>query len=344
MFIVIAVLLFGFLILIHEFGHYITARLCHVTIMEFSIGMGPKLVWYESKKTGIKYCISMLPLGGYVSMAGEDEESDDPNSFDKKPVWQRLIITFAGAAVNIIAGFIAMAFLVMFTRVGSTEIRGFISADYTGYEISSMDSGLMVGDEIIKVDGRRVHVYDELAYEIMRKGTEPLEVTVIRDGQELDLTVVFPKYEVQGQVVGDIDFVSTDLVKTPWSVISATFEKSWLVVRMCWESIFDLISGRYSLSAVSGPVGISAAIGEAAKFGLEPFVYLSAIITINLGVMNLLPIPALDGGRILFLLCELVARKKLPSKLEANINAVGLLLLLGLSVVILIKDVWTLVA
>ncbi len=341
-----AVLVFGFLIFIHEFGHYITARIFKVTIDEFSIGMGPRLAWYESKKTKIKYSLAMLPIGGFVAMPGEDGESeeyrDDPNTFDKKPAYARLIIVAAGALVNIVIGFIFMLILTSIINIGTTTVHSF--ATDTGYEISSQTSGLMVGDEIIAIDGKRVDILDELSYEIMRRGNEPVDVTVIRDNEQITLLDVrFPTSESGGQTFGVMDFTVYKQEKKFGSVMSFSWQKSVLIVRMCFESLFDLITGRYTFEAVSGPVGISSAIGEAANAGISSLLYIVALISINLGVMNLLPLPALDGGRIIMLLIEIITRKKLPAKVEGIINATGLVLLLGLSAVVMVKDIFTLV-
>ena len=329
----IAVFVFGFLIFIHEFGHFIFARIFKVKINEFSIGMGPALLWYDSKKTGIRYKLAMFPIGGYVAMAGEDDESDDPDSFDKKPAYQRFIITFAGAAINIIFGFIAMIILTCLINVGNTTIHSFA-------ENSTSSEALMVGDTIIEVEGKRVDIADELAYEIMRYGNEPVDLLVIRDGEELFLPDVnFPKSEAEGQVFGELDFAVHAVKKNFGVVASYSFNKSVLIVRMCWESIIDLISGRYTLAAVSGPVGIGSAIGEAASAGFAPLLYIVVVISINLGFMNLLPIPALDGGRLLTVLVEMITRKRLPKKVEGLVNGIGLILLLLLSFLIMIKDV-----
>ena len=338
--VVIALLVFGFLIFIHEFGHYIFARIFKVKINEFSIGMGPKLVWYDSKKTGIRYAISMLPIGGYVAMAGEDDESDDPDSFDKKPAWQRFIITFAGAAVNLIAGFIATAILVTMSPIGNTTVAKFVDGEEYGFEISSEGSGLMVGDRIIAVDGKKINIPDELSYEIMRRGIKPIDITVIRDGVEVTIPdVVFPGMTEEGQSFGVMDFKVSRIEKNIGNVLSQSLQKSFLTVRMCWESIYDLITGRYTFAAVSGPVGISSAIGDAAKMGFASLLSIVALISINLGFMNLLPIPALDGGRLITILVEMITKKKLPKKVEGMINTVGLMALLLLSFVILIKDI-----
>ncbi len=338
--VVLAVLIFGLLIFIHEFGHYIFARIFKVKINEFSIGMGPKLAWYDSKKTGIRYAISMLPLGGYVAMAGEDDESDEPDAFDKKPAWQRFIITAAGATVNIIAGFIIMTILTGMIPIGGTTVAEFYDKSETGFEISSEDSGLMAGDVIVEVDGKRVKILDELSYEIMRRGTRPLDITVIRDGKrEVIEDVVFPGMSDSGQSFGTMDFKVYRVEKDFGSLMSHAMRKSFLTVRMCWESLYDLVTGRYSFEAVSGPVGISSAIGDAAKSGVASLLHIAGLISINLGFMNLLPIPALDGGRLITILVEMVTRKKMPKRVEGIINTVGFSALMLLSLVILVKDV-----
>ena len=357
-----SVLVFGFLIFIHEFGHYITARIFHVTIEEFSIGMGPRLISWVSKKTGIRYSIAALPIGGFVAMPGENGEyneggdadgedaedpyREDPNTFDRKPAWQRFIITAAGATVNITAGFIAMAILTCCINIGDTTVKQYhtkesLSEGY-GIEIGvlSSESGLREGDKVLEVDGKKVRILDELSYEIMRRGYEPIDITVERDGERVVIeNVVFPTQSAEGQVFGIMDFKVARVEKTFGSVISYSWSKSVLIVRMCWESLFDLLTGRYTFAAVSGPVGISSAIGDAVMQGFTSLLYITALISINLGVMNLLPIPALDGGRLIVLLVEMITKKRLPSKVEGMINGIGLALLLGLSVIVMIKDV-----
>lgn len=346
--VVIAVLVFGFLIFIHEFGHYITARIFKVKINEFSIGMGPRLVTYDSKKTGIKYSLSALPIGGYVSMEGEDGRDEnaqgDPNGFDKKPAWQRFIIVIAGATVNILAGFLAMIILTALINIGDTTVREFVDTEQTGYEVSSADSGLQVGDVVVAVGGKRVKILDQLSYEIMRRGNEPVDITVIRDGNEIVIKdVIFPTISEQEQTFGAMDFRVSRVDKTFTNVLKFSFNKSCLIIRMVWESLYDLITGRYTIAAVSGPVGISGAIGDAAREGFTSLLYMVTLISINLGVMNLIPFPALDGGRLVTILIEMITRKKIPAKIEGWINAVGLGILLLFVIFVSVKDVFQLI-
>lgn len=338
--ILLAILVFGFLILIHEGGHFLFARLFHVTVKEFSVGMGPRLLYYDSKKSGTRYSLSMLPIGGYVAMAGEDEESDDPNSFDKKPAWQRFIITAAGATVNIVAGFLAMILLASIINLGSTTVHSFVPKSESGYDVSSEESGLRPGDTVLSVGGRRVHILDELSYEIMRRADKPVTVEVLRNGETVRLeNVVFPTDSQNDQTFGMMDFRVERVEKNAGTVLSHSLRKSFLIVRMCWEALFDLIRGRYTFAAVSGPIGITGAIGAAAKAGFAAFLNMVVLISINLGVMNLLPIPALDGGRLIMILAEMLTRRKLPAQVERWINGVGLILLLGLSAVVALMDV-----
>lgn len=354
--VIVSVLVFGFLIFIHEFGHYISARIFNVTIEEFSIGMGPRLVSWVSKKTNIRYSIALLPIGGFVMMPGEngedtDNEEDpyanDPNTFGKKPVWQRFIITAAGATVNIVAGFLAMFIITLSINFGGTVVGVFYEdselQEYYGEEIkvTSRDHGLQVNDKILKVDGKPVRILDEVSYEIMRKGNEPIDIVVERDGEIITLKdVVFPTAVEQEQTFGVMDFKIYRVEKNFANVMKYTFVKGALIVRMVWESLIDLITGRYSFAAVSGPIGISSAIGDAAKAGFISLLNMVVLISINLGVMNLIPFPALDGGRLLTQIIEMVTRKRLPAKVEGIINAAGFAILMTFMLVVMVKDIF----
>ena len=336
-YIIIAILIFGLLIFIHEGGHFLFARLFKVTVNEFSIGMGPKLVSKKSKKSGISYSLRAFPIGGFVSMAGEDEESDDPNALNKKPVWQRMIIVAAGGVVNLVAGILVMFILVFSSTsmgLGSTTVAEFRDGAL------SQSSGLKVGDTIVEVEGRNVHIADELVYEIMRLGIEPVDLTVVRDGEKTVIEdVEFPQMSEQGVAFGDADFYVYGQERTFTNLVKHSFYRSTYTVRMIWESLYDLVTGRYGIEAVSGPVGVTEALTQAAQTGSYNFIYLVVVISMNLGVMNLLPLPALDGGRLVFLLIEAVRRKPINPKVEGVIHTAGLALLMLLMIFICVKDV-----
>ena len=301
--------------------------------------MGPKLISKRSKKSGILYSVRAFPIGGFVSMAGEDEESDDVNSLNRKPVWQRMVITVAGAAMNLIIGFILMTVVVITsTSIGGTTILRF-AEDNT----LSEQSGLMIGDEIVKVGDTRVHIASELAYEIMRNGVEPLDITVRRDGEIVEIKdVQFPTIIEQGIQFGMTDFIVLAEEKTVGNVIEQSFYRSVSTVKMIWQSLLDLVTGRYGLEQMSGPVGVTAVVSEAAKSSFTDYLYLVVVITINLGIFNLLPLPALDGGRLIFQIIELIRRRPVKPEFEGYVHFIGIVLLMLLMVVITFKDVMNL--
>ena len=338
-YVLLAVLAFGILILVHECGHFLAARACGVRVLEFSIGMGPKLVSITSKKTSTVYKICIFPIGGYVSMAGEEQASGEPDALCTKPAWQRLIIMAAGALTNLLVGAMIILLIVSAlpgTRTGTTVGR------FSDVErpVSSYDSGLREGDVILSVDGRRVHIGAELDYEIMRRGIRPVEVRVLRDGEEVTLSdVKFPTFIEDGQLMGGRDFYLTEDDTGFFGIFRQAFYRSTMTVRMVWESFFDLLTGRYGVDAVSGPVGVAGAMTDAARSGVWNFLYLVSVISLNLGVVNLFPLPALDGGHIVFVLWEMITRKPVPQKVENLIHTVGLLLLFGLMILITGKDI-----
>lgn len=337
--IVFAVLIFGFLILIHELGHYIFARKFDVEIEEFSIGMGPKIISRTSKKTGILYSLRLLPIGGYVAMNGEDCESESERAFGKKKVWQRIVITAAGGVINVIVGIILMcAFVIASPRLVGTTVGQFNEDAVSQYY------GLEIGDEIIKVGSTRVFTSQELVYEIMHDGIEPIDITVVRDGERVVLeNVEFLSQDTGGATFGAPDFKVFVVEKNFKNVLVHSVGYSRLAARQVWESLVDLVSGRYGINEMSGPVGTTEVIGEAAKQGIIYVIYLAGLISVNLGILNLLPIPALDGGRIVFLIVEAIRKKKLPNDLEAKIHYVGIILLMGLMAVITCKDIINLI-
>lgn len=377
--IILAVLIFGFLIFIHELGHFLCARIFKVTVYEFSIGMGPKVLSRVSKKSGIRYSLRLLPIGGFVSMEGENgdetayeaelrkkaheedketggeyyevpkdaeeakpEPVSDPNSFSNKKKWQRFLILFAGPFMNLLVGFVAMIVLVSATNVASNQIYAFLGEDGKADTTVEEFEGLKPQDTIVKVNSVSVHSGYELNYEILYNGNEPLTLTVIRDGEKIVLeNVQFPTQtdEKSGMVFGNINFMVYGIKKNPLVVIQQSYFRSVSTVKMVYDSLAGLFSGRIAISEVSGPVGTTEVISEAVSNGWVNVLYVFAVITINLGVMNLLPIPALDGGQILFLLIEAVRRKSLNPTVKGLINTICLGLLLLLSVVIMVKDI-----
>lgn len=340
LYLLLTLLLLSVLVFLHEGGHFLVARLNNITVNEFSIGMGPKIYSYESKKSGIKYSIRALPIGGFVSMAGEDEASEDPNAFCNKNVWRRISTVLAGPVTNILVGFLGMFILVALTGPATNIVAAFLD------NATSVNYGLQIDDKIIAVEDVKTHTGNEVVYEITYQGDKPLDLTVIRDGKKIIIEdVVFPTVVENGVTLGNYDMLFYGISEADRSfsiIISHTFWRTYSTAKMVWDSLADLIGGRFGLDAISGPIGMTELVGSALATGWESLLYLWVIISVNLGVMNLLPLPALDGGRLMFLLWEAISRKPVNKTIEAYINAAGLLILMAFMILITFKDIFKL--
>lgn len=455
LYILLALLIFGFLIFIHELGHFIVARLCGVKVLEFAIGMGPRLFSWRGKKSGTVYALRAFPIGGFVNMLGENgmeavqgengeerlqrekpetlinevgdasnaEKEESPTldpalakqAYCNQNVWKRLAISLAGPFMNILLGFLLMLVLVLFggrnaaltTHVGAFHVvytgeetlQGIEKGDYlyaiegqhvsyerlkaqiaksngspfkillqrlnedqTDYQLIELEvvlteadlehfwgsaseaSGLRIGDKILKVNSVPVSTYYHLQQEIMFQGYRPVNLTVLRDGERVELkNVMFPNENTAGAVVGNPDFrVYGEENYHVGTVLKHTWSRSIATVKSVYDSILGLFSRRFGFEAVSGPIGITTQMKNVVQIGFVGVLSFITLISINLGVMNLLPLPALDGGHIFIYLIELIRRKPMKKELEAVINFVGLILILSLAVIIAIKDVITL--
>jgi len=331
------VLVFGVLIFIHEFGHFIAARLCGVSVKEFAVGMGPTIFSWKSKKYDTKYGLRLFPIGGFVSMVGEDEESEEENAFCNKKVWKRIVIVLAGPIMNLLLGFLLMTVIVFSQgNLASTTIAKFEEG-----AVSSQK--LQVGDEIVKVDGTRVHTGNDMVYEIMNQGYEPIDIEVIRNGEKLLIEdVSFLTLEDSGVTFGNYDFIPYAEESTLPNLIKHAYFRSVSTVKMVYDSLFGLLSGRFGMESVSGPVGVAEVVGDAAKMGLLNFLYIVTVLSINLGVFNLIPFPALDGGRLLFLVIEGIRRKPINRNVESYINFVGIMILFAFMIFVTVKDIFKL--
>jgi len=323
------------LIFIHEFGHFIFARIFNVAIKEFAIGMGPRILSKKSKKSGIRYSLRILPIGGFVSMVGEDEETEDERALNKKPVWQRLIIMAAGAFMNLMLGVIITSVIVISGDVlASTQIVRFNEDNSL-----SQTSGLAIGEEIVKINDTKINIINDLVFAVMRDGIEPVDVTVIRAGEKIKIeNVKFPTVVEDGELFGNIDFKVGTEEKNFINVLRHSVFQSVSSVNMIWQSLLDLITGRYGIDQISGPVGTTTVITEAAERGPIYLLNICALISLNLGIFNLLPLPALDGGRIVFLFVELIRRKPLKPEYEGYVHFAGIVVLMLFMLFITYKD------
>lgn len=309
------------------------AKSVGITVHEFALGMGPKLFSFQRGETC--YSLRLVPIGGFTQMEGEDFESSSEGSFGKKKVWQRILVVGAGAAMNILLGF----FILLGLSIGEDGLSSTTIARFSEEAVSSQM--LMEGDRITHVNGARVHIGNDLIFELLRDSDGVIDFTVVRDGQKVQLKgVQFDTAKSQdGTNLITLDFKVFAIEKTPGNVLSYAWYWTMGTAREVWVSLIDLITGKYGLSQLSGPVGVTSVIGQAAGMGLSTVLSLLALITINIGIFNLLPVPALDGGRLVFLLIELIFRRRVPAKYEAYVHAAGLIALFGLMAVVTISDI-----
>lgn len=413
--IIIAILFFGVIIFIHEFGHFIFAKLFGVKVNEFALGMGPTIFKKQGKET--KYALRLFPVGGFVSMEGEEEESEDGRAFCNQKAWKRMIIIAAGATFNLILGLI-----VCFCLVGSEDLAGTtnILQFYEG-AVSNQEGGLQANDRIIKIDGKRVFSDYDISFLMQRNGSGTYEFVVERDGEKLtlpqvhfakrtsgnfsyspDCTIsnVSAKMKDAGLKDGDkIIFINGESVTTGDEMIAAIGKDTDYILdftveregqelalkdvtmmtvtvfdfvilgedknvlnvtknafgyaaslgRMVYLSLFDLLRGQYGMNDLAGPIGTISVITDIAQESIatvdwSQLFMIMAMITINIGLFNLLPIPALDGGHLFFMCFEVIFRKKIPQKYERYIHAAGLVILLAFMALISASDIWKLIS
>jgi len=345
--IICSMLIFGLIVFIHELGHFIAAKLSGIQVDEFSIGMGPTLLKWNRK--GTKYSIRLLPIGGYVSMEGEDDPQNDDNkalleenstldnnnSFQSAKLWKRIIVMLAGAFMNLMLGFFVLVYLVnQQDYITSRTVSNFYD------NASTQNSGLQVGDEIIAINGRRCFIADDIIYEFARTQNGVAQVTVLRNGNSVNLDIVFEVARMEdGAEHLIIDFTVLPIEKTFLSVLKEGFNWTLSFTRLVFLSFVDIITGHVPINSLSGPIGIVAIIGEASSAGIEPILLILSLISVNLGVFNLLPFPALDGSKIIFLLLEGIRKKPLNPKYEILINTFGFVALMGLMLFVCFNDI-----
>ena len=330
--VLIAILFFELIIIIHEGGHFIAAKLMKIRVNEFAIGMGPKIISFKKKET--QYSWRLFPIGGYCAMEGESEESEADGSFSKKSVWARLFVVVAGALMNLILGFIIIFGLICSqSSIGTTTVAKFdenaVSSSY----------GLQAGDKIKSIDGMKVYTTTDVQTGLSRSKDGSVDMTVQRNGKTVNLSVTFDTEDYEGKQYIVMDFWLLGKEKTPLNVISIAGNVFVSYARMVFLSVYDLITGTYGVSDLSGPVGAVSVVSSAVKTNLYSAFKMMALLTVNIGLFNLFPIPALDGWRLFLLLAEGITKKKLPEKWEYGINAAGLVLLLALMVFVTFSDI-----
>ena len=335
----VAILVFILLVIIHEAGHFTASKALGIKVNEFAVGMGPRIF---SKKWGeTTYRFNAIPFGGYCALEGEEGQSGDKRAFCNAAAWKRFIVIIAGGAFNVILGFLLVAaMLVGEDYLATNEVAKFEKGATT------QKSGLQVGDEIVEVNGRRVYTTYDLTYTFTNVKGNTANMVVKRDGKKVKLqNVTFKTEEYEGINHLMMDFWILGVKNTPGRFVKETFKTTVSYARIIWLSLIDLITGKYGVSALSGPVGVAKVMGDAVKQnGLETLMPVMTLITVNLGLFNLLPLPALDGGRLMFIVAEMITRRKIPPKYEGVIHAVGFILIMLFIFAITAKDIWMLVA
>lgn len=388
-----AVFVFSAVIAIHEFGHFMVAKLCGVQVNEFSIGMGPVLC--KRVRKGTQYSIRALPVGGFVALEGEespesnqaekntDEEPLSPHSdadsspsrgakadagkpdlpplsgevaeptgsdgevspsgipLNEAPVWQRALIMLAGAGMNFVLGFVVMAILI------TAQSEPITSKVLYQVEENALcgQTGLQAGDKILAVNGRRCFVANDILYELMRTEDYTADFTVLRDGKKVELPgVQFDTWQDdKGETHMNLGFTVYGIKKTPLNVLKEAGNSVLYYGRIIFASLSDLLRGRESINDLSGPVGIVTAIGQAASYGWQDLLEMLALITVNVGIFNLLPFPALDGGKVVFLLIEGVTGHAVPEKIQSGLTVAAFALLFGLMIFATYNDILRLI-
>ncbi|MBE6758257.1 MAG: hypothetical protein E7552_06915 [Ruminococcaceae bacterium] len=375
-----ALLIFGIIIMLHEFGHFIVAKLCRVKVNEFAIGMGPKLFKFGRGET--KYTLRLLPIGGFCAMEGEDPETempealggsgfqkekvappDDGRAFYQKKVWQRILIVVAGAVMNLVLGYVLL--IVNYAFCQTPNANGEVLFSTTTIhslkeETPAYQTGLRAGDTIVSINGRRVVTADfDMVSALQSDEDGVFDMVVKRNDAEgkaekvllEDVTFTLNTDEAGNRYL-QYDFVIVGEERTFGNTFLHALKNEYSLGVMVWRSLGDILTGKYGLNDLSGPVGTVDVIGDAVEnavthsdrlAGLSSLLILIILITVNVGVFNLLPLPALDGGRLVFLLFELIFRRKVPAKYEGIVNFIGLILLLLLMVAVTYSDITKLI-
>jgi regulator of sigma E protease len=340
-------LFFGLLILVHELGHFWAARANGVKVIEFSIGMGPRLL--KKQKGETLFSLKAIPFGGSCLMEEDEGPSDDPRAFVNKKPWRRFTILAAGALMNVLLGVVMMGVVVGAAPVVPTTTVGYFHRDGIVHE-----QGLLTGDTITHVNGRRIYSHLDISFLYMRRDRDTVDLVVRRDGQRVELPglVLAQLPLADGTEDYHLGFWTMRAPRSAGRVLSSMFTESASMTRMVWLSLFDLITGQFGFSDMAGPVGLVVMMGDGAQqvqegiaegqsvaLALSPLLFLGALISINIGIMNLMPLPALDGGRIIFVFIEGIIRKPVPKKFEGWVHAVGFALLMLLMIVITFSDI-----
>ena len=325
--VIYAILLFCFLIFFHELGHFAAAKFCDIKVNEFAIGMGPALL--KKQKGETEYSLRAFPIGGFCAMEGEDEESSDPRGFNNKPAHQKAAVVAAGTVMNFILAIILMIIIVAVNGTATTSIGGFTKGSHGEY------AGLKVGDQITSFNKTEIKEWDDvqLAVKGEKKGNK-VNISVLRNEKKMTFNV--PLSEESGRtLIGITPKMKRSFTHAITDGVKGTFKSAGSMYKV----LKQLFTGDVSAKELSGPVGIIYIVNKSVNQGFMYFLYLMAILSINLGIVNLLPFPALDGGRLVFIVIRKITGRMITDKMEGAVNLVGLALLMLLMVYVTWNDI-----
>ncbi len=316
------IFVFNVIVFVHEFGHFYVARKNGIRVDEFALGMGPAL--FKKERNGTLYAFRVIPLGGYCKMYGEDEKNDSPEAFNSKKPWQRFLVVLAGPVMNFLFTIIIFAILAM--AFGSPTLTIDKVLDGKPANIA----GVEPGDKIISVNGDTSYLWEQVIQDISSSDGK-IELKVDRKGDVKTFNLTTDETKKIG--------IQIAISKNPLSAIRYSFNKTRFLTAEIGNFLKKLVTGRASSEGVVGPVGLAGIIGNVAQTGFVNLIHLMAYISLNLGLMNLLPIPALDGGRLVFIIVEMIRRKPIPEEKEGLVHTIGFVLLLILFAVVMYKDI-----
>ncbi len=324
-----AILLFLMMIIPHEFGHFAVAKAVGVQVNEFSIGMGPKL-WNKQKGETL-YSVRLLPIGGFCAMEGENEESDNPRAFNNKSPLSKIAVLIAGAFMNIITAWLILVILAFSYGTASTTI------DDVKVGSPAATAGILSGDQIVSINGEKTDDWNKVVEEI-KSSDDKLSIEVLRENKKHQFEVKPEKLEGQN-IIG----ISSRLTRDPGKAIEGGTIATYDMGKSMLDAFKGLITGGISTKDIAGPVGMVSMVGQTSKLGIQYVAAFVALVSLNLAIINLLPLPALDGGRIIFVFIRLITGKMISDRTEGIIHAVGMGLLLILAVIVTINDVGKLI-
>lgn len=323
--VIYAVLMFVILIIPHEFGHFIVAKAVGVQVNEFSFGMGPKL--FQRKKGETTYSIRALPIGGYCAMEGENDESDNPRAFNNKPVWAKILVLIAGAVMNVITAIVIMTIIVGVSGVATNTIGRVVKGS------PAADAGLKAGDEIVMISGNKIDSWEEVSKYIGSSG-KSVSITVKRGSSKKTISVT-PEKKNGSYMIGIV--AATD--HNPAKALKYGSQMSFNMLKATYQSFGMLFTGKATVKDMSGPVGIVSLVNQTTSTGFVSFMFLTAFLCMNLAVVNMLPFPALDGGRVLMVIIRKITGKMITDDIEAKINLAGFACLFALMIFVTWQDI-----